>query len=82
MMKMKYLVRRAVHFVFSEKVANLSRPGGPPDLSSISLYNVSCCVPILGTKNGTCLSDGPALRGPQKITLTKTFLRGVAAPVI
>ena len=61
MMKMKYLVRRAVHFVFSEKVANLSRPGGPPDLSSISLYNVSCCVPILGTKNGTCLSDGPAL---------------------
>ena len=66
MIKMKYLVRRAVHFVFSEKVANLSRPGGPPDLSSISLYNVSCCVPILGTKNGTCLSDGPALRGFQK----------------
>ena len=50
--------------------------------SSISLSNVSLCVPILGTKNGTCLSDGPALRGFQKRTLTYSFLRGLAAPVI
>ena len=30
-------------------------------LSSIPLSNVSFCAPILGTKNGTCLSDGPAV---------------------
>ena len=51
-------------------------------LSSIPLSNVSFCAPILGTKNGTCLSDGPALCGFQKRTLTYSFLRGLAAPVI
>ena len=51
-------------------------------LSSISLSNVSFCVPILGTKNGTCLSDGPALHGFQIRTFTYSFLRGLAAPVI
>ena len=50
--------------------------------SSISLSNVSFCVPILGTKNVTCLSDAPALRGFQRRTLTYSFLRGLAAPVI
>ena len=43
--------------------------------SSISLSNVSFCVPILGTKNGTCLSDGPALRGFQKRKLAYSFER-------
>ena len=50
--------------------------------SSISLSNVSFCVPILGTKNVTCLSDAPALRGFQRRTLTYSFLRGLAALVI
>ena len=50
--------------------------------SSISLSNVSFCVPILGSKNVTCLSDGPALHGFQIRTLTYSFLRGLAAPVI
>ena len=50
--------------------------------SSISLSNVSFCVPILGSKNVTCLSDAPALRGFQRRTLTYSFLRGLAAPVI
>ena len=50
--------------------------------SSISLSNVSFCVLIFGTKNGTCLSDAPALRGFQRRTLTYSFLRGLAAPVI
>ena len=49
---------------------------------SISLSNVSFCVPILGSKNVTCLSDAPALRGFQRRTLTYSFLRGLAAPVI
>ena len=34
--------------------------------SSIPLSNVSFYVPILGSKKGTCLSYGPALRGFQK----------------
>ena len=50
--------------------------------SSISLSNVSFCVPILGTEIGTCLSDGPALRGFQQRTLTYSFSEGLAAPVI
>ena len=50
--------------------------------SSISLSNVSFCVPILGTKNVTCLSDGTALRGFQKEHSLIHFLRGLAAPVI
>ena len=50
--------------------------------SSISLSNVSFCVPILGSKNVTCLSDGPALHGFQIRSLTYSFLRGLAAPVI
>ena len=50
--------------------------------SLISLSNVSFCVPILGSKNVTCLSDAPALRGFQRRTLTYSFLRGLAAPVI
>ena len=50
--------------------------------SSISLSNVSFCVPILGSKNVTCLSDGPALHGFQIRTLTYSFLRELAAPVI
>ena len=53
-----------------------------PHPSSISLSNVSFCVPILGTKNVTCLSDAPALRGFQRRTLTYSFSRGLAAPVI
>ena len=55
-------------------------PTGHP--SSISLSNVSFCVPILGSKNVTCLSDAPALHGFQRRTLTYSFLRGLAAPVI
>ena len=50
--------------------------------SSISLSNVSFCVPILGTKNVTCLSDGTALHGFQKEHSLIHFLRGLAAPVI
>ena len=50
--------------------------------SSVSLSNVSFCVPILGSKNVTCLSDGPALHGFQIRSLTYSFLRGLAAPVI
>ena len=57
-----------------------TRPSGHP--SSILLSNVSFCVPILGTKNVTCLSDAPALLGFQRRTLTYSFLRGLAAPVI
>ena len=33
MVKMKYLVRRAAHFVFSEKVGKLSQPGKGGGLS-------------------------------------------------
>ena len=47
-----------------------------------SFPNVSFCVPILGTKNVTCLSDGTALRGFQKEHSLIHFLRGLAAPVI
>ena len=43
--------------------------------SSIPLSNVSFYVPILGSKKGTCLSDGPALRGCQKEKLTYSFER-------
>ena len=43
--------------------------------SSIPLSNVSFYVPILGSKKGTCLSDGPALRGFQKGKLTYSFER-------
>ena len=57
----------------------ISRTSHP---SSISLSNVSFCVPILGTKNVTCLSDGTALRGFQKEHSLIHFLRGLAAPVI
>ena len=54
----------------------------PQHPSSISLSNVSFCVPILGSKNVTCLSDAPALRGFQRRTLTYSFLRRLAAQVI
>ena len=57
-------------------------PHFPEHPSSISLSNVSFCVPILGTKNVTCLSDGTALRGFQKEHSLIHFLRGLAAPVI
>ena len=43
--------------------------------SSIPLSNVSFYVPILGSKKGTCLSDGPALRGFQKRKLAYSFER-------
>ena len=63
----------------TEKVTKIKLAQHP---SSISLSNVSFCVPILGSKNVTCLSDAPALRGFQRRTLTYSFLRGLAAPVI
>ena len=43
--------------------------------STIPLSNVSFYVPILGSKKGTCLSHGPALRGFQKGQLTYSFER-------
>jgi len=64
---------------FSLKCFQVMRTVHP---SSISLSNVSFCVPILGSKNVTCLSDGPALHGFQIRPLTYSFLRGLAAPVI
>ena len=72
----------SMNWHFSKDSSNLVAGPFPKYLSSISLSNVSFCVPILGTKNGTCLSDGPALCGFQKRTLTYSFLRGLAAPVI
>ena len=43
--------------------------------SSMPLSNVSFYVQILGSKKGTCLSYGPALRGFQKGKLTYSFER-------
>ena len=62
-----------VHFQTFRRVllARCSQHLPPPHLS------FSFCVLILGTKNGTCLSDGPALPGFQKRTLTYSFFERI-----